>query len=268
MVKYFNLLMKTSLLKIWLIFNFSLICLQSQANSNLDSLKSVIENKSFSDSIRIVALKKIGFEFLEYSPDSTIAYLDKAMSLAQKKGIQSLIADTYDNKGWALITKGKYKPAIEELKKSLHVADQLHDERILASAYTNLGTAYLYLDYNKTALECYEKGLEFSKRINKLKMQSIVLLNIAIIYLDLGNHEKALKHFSEAEEILKKFPKRTKAYLYYNMGLAYEDKNDLDQAFYYFDSALKEAISANNLYLSGVVHSNLADFYIQVEKFI
>jgi len=236
--------------------------------------------------------------FLTASPDSIEArkslastYLGLNMSKEAVKEYETLLKNNnntfedWENYGKSLFLAENYKKIPEILSNAIKNAPDNPNLRIM------LATAYVNLNEKEKALNEFKTALKLDSSQINLKF------NIASLLDDLGKKDEAIEYYLA---YIKDMPDNSDAY--YNLGLIYQEKDDLKQSIamlnkvnelkqgdanvlkeigrnYYMDENFEEAINYYNdalkynqddpdlYYRIGLAYYLLNDYYQAIEHY-
>ena len=186
-----------------LLIIFLVVCISSYGQSALDSLYTVWQDKTQTDSVRITALSSyISKGYLRSKPDSALIIADTLIKFSRSKGNIKGAAIGLTYKGRVYYKKDDYEIALDLYQQSLDIYEELDDKAGIASIYNNFGSVYKNKDNNIQALNYYLKSLKIKEEMGaELVTQASTINNIALIYLDQGNHSKALEFAQRSHDI-------------------------------------------------------------------
>ena len=126
------------LLFVFLMSNFYL-----NAQINLDSLYSIWEDTSQTDSTRFIAYKDfIKKGFLESKPDSALLLAEELISFGEGKESQTLTAKGYDFQGDIYFHIGNYNAALKYYKASLDIFQKIGNKKEIATSNIRIGGTF------------------------------------------------------------------------------------------------------------------------------
>ncbi|WP_264565748.1 tetratricopeptide repeat protein [Flavobacterium sp. N3904] len=159
-----------------------------------------------------------------------------------------------------------YKKALAFEKKTT--------DTLLARVYSNIGSANLLkgnidicLDYQLKALKIYER---YPSNSGILKVYN----SIALVYFYQGDFAKALVKFNQVNSLLDKNiikdarkVNQIKGKLLNNIGIIYDNKNQMDLALEYFMQASTYSKKANDNENLSSVYSNMGIIYLKGKRY-
>jgi len=209
-----------------LVLVFIFFTASSQRNK-IDSLKAVL-NKAAIDTIKYETLHQLGILYALSHPDSSIAFEQPALLLAQKNN-------------W--------------------VNNQARSLNNMASFYTLIG------DY-ANSLQCYFKAVQSYERVGNTIGIIKINLNIGLTYSDKGENQQALSYFKQALKKLQQYApprelddkyRQLKVSVLSTTGLTYLFLHKLDSAEYYTMAAYQYALTIKNYNKMGEILIGLGD---------
>ncbi len=152
----------------------------------------------------IIAEKKLdkflslGWKYRSLKPDSSIAYLNRAVDFSVYLHSTSKIAKTYNYLGVVYKNLGKLDSAYMYFKKALDFANLANDSTQIAYALNNSGDYFLLRAQFFLALEHIFRADIIFKRMNNLRGRGYTQQHLGLVYLKLGEYEKAEEFFEES----------------------------------------------------------------------
>lgn len=226
-------------------FNISLLCLVlffcNRLNAqNLDSLWSVYNNTTKSDSVRLIAIRSITQQYMRNNPDSAIIAAQLQISLAQKQGNKKELAEANSFLGISYYYTGNYPASIRSHTEALKIYEELGLKGGIASSHNNIGILYFEQKNHETALKEFYASLKGYKELKDTVQIASISGNIGSVYYTMNRYTEALITNKDALYLLR----RSKADPYVianainNIGVAYQGLKNYSDAL----SAFKEAL--------------------------
>jgi tetratricopeptide (TPR) repeat protein len=162
--------------------------------SELDSLKQVVETMP-DDSTKGAVLVNIALVL--YSGEEAEVYAHRALALAKKLGIKSLIGRAYYAITWS--------HGYDEMDKKMAyfdstamIFDEIQDMDGLGLAYNV--NAIMHLEYGDpaTALISLQKAYDYFEKSNRKGRQAVILNNMGVCLNELNRPEEAIVNFKKA----------------------------------------------------------------------
>ncbi len=217
--------MKRILLTLLLLQLFSFA--ESQFLPNIDSVNLLVA-KSTSDSAKVFLFSNLSFTYSFLQVDSSIAYAQKAVSIAREMKYKAGEAAGMFSYGWALWASGNYDKAIEASLKALNLYKELKNDYKVIATYEELALIY-------GQAGDYEEALKYG-RLCKNLFESLIV----------------------SRKVLGVFP-------YTTMGSIFSQMNQIDSASFYLAKAYEWEKSEN--YLSGYTLDRLGTLETQKKNY-
>ncbi len=165
---------------------------------------------------------------------------NKALEIAEKLGLQDIVAGAYGNLGLIYRRRGELDKAEQMHNKALEIAERLGLQESIANQYAALGLVnYEKGDLNE-AEKMHLKGLEIEEKIGRLEGVARQSSNLGLIYQDRGELDKAEDMHNKSLEIDRKLGLlEGMASDYGNLGVMYRKRGDLDKAEEMYNKALQ-----------------------------
>ncbi len=161
----------------------------------------ILKSKELSEKInwdkgRAQVFNVLGLIYLSKSEyDSSIAYFDRVIEIADSFDLKSLKGRAYNNQSNVYSERSDYSKALDLLLKCLTIVEEIKDDKRVGSALTNIGIIYFYQEEYDTALLYYERALHIFKKSNDLNRMSYIYTNIGGVNANQGKFTKSLYHF-------------------------------------------------------------------------
>lgn len=212
-----------------------------QAQTNLDSLLTVWQDRNQSDSTRAVAFRHyIWNGFLFSQPDSASILAKKLVAFGREKNYLKARILGYDIQGIAWYLRGDYPQALRYYAQSLNFKEQLGDQKGIAATSNNIGLIYFNQGDYLRALDYYVQSLHLEEQIGNQKGVSLSLNNIGRIYNNLGDFSKALDYYKRSLNIKEELgDKKGVATTLNNIGIIFQYQHDYSKALEYHTRSLK-----------------------------
>ncbi|MFY0671932.1 MAG: tetratricopeptide repeat protein [Bacteroidia bacterium] len=213
------------------------------SQSKLDSLYTVWEDETKSDSIRAFAYNKyIRDGFLFSKPDSAFNLAEALLSYGINNNYPNAKALAYNIRGIVGYIQSDDVKALENYRRSLAIKEELGDQSGVAAGLNNIGIVYFKQGDNFKALEYYERSLAIREELGELAGVAQSLDNIGIIYNMQDDLVKALEYYRRALAIRESLrdeegdPKGMAINLD-NIGIIYSNHGNYTKALEYFEKS-------------------------------
>jgi adenylate cyclase len=231
---------------------------QGKGQTALDSLLSIWQDKTQSDSVRVRAFKIYIWDgFLFTNTDSAVSLSEELQDYSKERNYLSGIAESYNLRGIASSIKRDYPKALNYYQKAIKIDRKLGNAKSLAATQNNIGVIYFNQgDYTK-ALKYFENNIKTLEQANE-EITTVAYVNIGRIYSNQGNYERALEYFEKELRIQEEQKdKRRVANTLNVIGSVYADKKDSDLAEDYYRKSLELYQELNETRSVGKVLNNL-----------
>lgn len=179
-----------------------IICSSVSAQSKLDSLYGVWQDKTQADSTRTKAYKDyIWNGFLYSNPDTAIVLAQALLSYGEQHKYPKAKSMAYNLMGVYNRNKADYPKALEYYQRSLKIYQKIGDKKGNAHVIGNIGEIYQkHSDYPK-ALEYFQRSLKIREEIGDKRGIAFAMSNIGNIYQVQANYFKAVEYCKKALRI-------------------------------------------------------------------
>lgn len=218
------------------------LSLSLKAQTNIDSLYTVWQDKTQQDTTRLIAMYKFAWEGYVYSkPDSAYYYAQLQYDFAKSKGLQKHMAAALHLQGTSFYVKGDNTKALEYFHRSLKIREDINDESGISKSIGNIGLIYqVQGDYPK-ALVYHKRSLKVLEELDDKKNYANVLTNIGIIYYYQSDYPKALAYFKRSLKISEEIGNvKGINHSLSNIGAIYKEQGDFAKALEYFHRSLTQ----------------------------
>ncbi|MCB9359972.1 MAG: tetratricopeptide repeat protein [Flavobacteriales bacterium] len=257
----FNIPLYKSLLAII----FIVVSIILHAETSEKKLKNNLANaKGGKDSIFVFIDLSDHYRFTR--PEKGLVYAKKALLLSQK--VQDTMLMVKSANKLAILEKenNDNTSALRTILKSLNWAKELGKDTLIANTQLVAGHVYSNLQKVQSAIYNYKKCLKFFKSVNDSSGISYTYSGLGIVYYDNKKYDEALNNYLNAEIYWANNETALKADLWNNIGALYIEKNDFENARYYYNKALSFYKSENWLSEVSMVYYNLGELFLKENK--
>ena len=228
------------------------------AQTKLDSLYSVWQDKTKPDSTRALAYKNYIFkEFLYSNPDTASILADELIAFGKITNCPSAQADGLNIKGGSNSIRGNNPKAMDYYMQSLKIAEQLGDRKRMANALSNIGAVQNNQGDKLKALNYYIRSLKIQKQLGDKMGMAITLGGIGILYYEQGDSAKGLDYYTQSLNIREQLGDQLGIAIAHNsIGNLYMDHGNYPKALDHFTRALKNAEQHDSAII-GVLLNNI-----------
>lgn len=226
--------------------------------------------KSTTDSAQISVMKKLAVAYSSVDPEKKFYYANQYRLLAEKNGIDTLVADAYSDMGISYGIRGKMDSALYYFHQSFNKSKESNYVMGMGKSYSNIGFAYDRLDRKNDAVKNYEESLKIFRSVNYKRGISQNIINIGSLYYDLDEFKLADNYFRENLAIVKETPNNEIGLgnALFSLGNSSLKLSKLPLALDYYSKSL--AIRTKIGDLSGIALSNwgLGQLYVKKNDYV
>jgi len=186
-----------------IILSCILLCWTSSYSQNIrliDSLKASIK-QSAEDKRRFELLNDLAWEYRWASPDSTILYSKKALTLGRKLNLSKGLAESLNFIGVAYNYKGDRISAFESFDEALRVSVDQKDSAQIAHTNNNLGRLFFEQGLLSRSYEYFIRALSLFEAINDPSGLAYTYQSLAALYKLQHDYIKAESNYLKAYKI-------------------------------------------------------------------
>ncbi|MCK5169653.1 MAG: tetratricopeptide repeat protein, partial [Bacteroidales bacterium] len=195
----------------------------AQNRNTIDSLKTIVNNKKAKDTTVIHAYLELSFVYKNIDLDSALIYADLALKKSLKIDYKKGIADACRRKGITMINLSNYKLADSLLNMAIPFYSEINEQTGIMNCYIALSAVACYKEENRLVVDYSLKALKIAEEKNLIKKKGLIFNNIGIAYKNMGDYENAIKYELDALRIFSKFDdKRLTARCNINIGCLFE----------------------------------------------
>lgn len=250
--------------------------ISANAQTRLDSLHAIWQDKAQVDSVRAKAYYKYIWEgFLYSKPDSALVLAKNLVKYGEDHKYPKAKNFGYNIQGIVYKNKSEYSKAMEFQEKGLELYKKQNDKKNIASTLHNMAIIYRRTGNHKKALTYYNQSIEINQQINNQKGIANSLAGSGFIYNIQGNYPKAINCYNKGLRINEQLGDQSGiADFQINIGAIYFDQGDDTKALEYFNKGLNFYEDQGNQYrLSeilnniGLISQNQGDYYEALNYF-
>jgi tetratricopeptide (TPR) repeat protein len=238
-----------------------------EVNNVLDSSKyyyskaeNIITSVDESELDLWLQLKKVGLYRKQGNYSQAILKLDELLKTNQSKRDKIRLLNTL---GYFYKLIGDSQKSVKYFSDAITLSKDINDARLQAILYNNMGNSYALAQDFVMAKEYFSKGIEaFGEDSITVP---ILYNNLAKVYEQLGDEQKALEFYYKCLENIPERAHDNFAEVNINIGSIWLNRNQLDSAAYYGNTAFKHTmiIGENSL---EYIHTIFLLFQIEREK--
>ena len=162
-------------------FVFFSICLNAQ--NKLDSLYSVWQDNTQTDSIRTEAFKEYIWDgFLFDKPHTAFNMAEELVSFSKSNQYQKAEAEAYNIQGVSFWIRANYQEAVNYYQRSLKIREEIKDKKGISASLYNIGNIYIRQGNFRQALDYHQRSLKIEQEIDNKEGIALSLGIIGLIY--------------------------------------------------------------------------------------
>ena len=218
---------------------FTCFCINGQ--TNLDSLYSIWQDESQTDSSRVMAYRDYIYEGFIYSdPDTAFILCDEMAAFGNERNYPIGQAQALLLKGIVSYAKNDDSTALNYYTQSLKIYKQAGDQEGIANSLNKIGKLYIKQSNYPKALDYFNQSLAIGKQLDDQKGIAYCLNNIGNIYDYKGDNLKALDYHNQSLAIRKQIgDQKGIATSLNNIGIIYKQQGNYPKALDYYTQSLK-----------------------------
>jgi two-component system sensor histidine kinase UhpB len=231
--------------------SFASFTAYGQQPDNIDSLKNVLHEQK-EDTNKVKTLYYLSISYRLYHPDSSLAYAQQALKLAEILHYEMGIFWSMTGICGASILVGNYLLELEYAFKAFSLSKKLNTPRVrgfgngvMSDCYYNLGKYDSSLNYWREVMRIIEQWFP--------EEMYVAWGNLSRIYGGMNEPDSAILYAKKAYENIngdqrlnKYWQPRQVSATYTSLGDAFAGKAEYDSALFYYRTAI--SLSANNFW--------------------
>jgi PAS domain S-box-containing protein len=210
----------------------------------------------------IESLLLMGNFYKSTNSQLAIDYALKASKIAEEINDKEGIAKSFNLKGLACNTLGKFNEAREFQQNALSISENLNNQVLIAQCLINMGITYSLESNYAKATECYKKALVISEKTGNLMQIAACFRYLGIVYDYQGNHTLALEYQQKSLKICEESGDiYTATACYISIGIIYYNRGDYPKSLEQYMGALKNARETNDKRIVAICYVNIGEIY-------
>jgi signal transduction histidine kinase len=129
---------------------------------------------------------------------AALAFLLRALAIAEQSGDRARAADTLDRIGWVHYLAGRFDDALAFAERSLVLCDEIENRAGISEALNTIATIHYVTGDYSGALEKYTEALAIREEVGGSREIGGILDNIGLVHNALGEHSDALAYHRRA----------------------------------------------------------------------
>jgi len=242
---------------------------RAQDHKFIDSLRKIIPTKKDNDTMKILQMNSLAFEYSYIDLDSGKRIALKALELAEAIDYKRGKAGIYNTIGTIYHDQANYQKAVECFTTARKFSEQSNNKgmkHMSAVIYANLANTYESMGDFGNAKHYMFESLRIFRELKDSKRFTSCYLNIGILYFESGNTDSAMYYYNEAI----KFPSTNQginASVHTSIAKCHLSENRLEEAEKEMLIALDIIKDLNSDYYEASYSSSLGEIYIKQGKY-
>ena len=219
------------------------------------------------DTLEIKKLNKQGLDSRFTSPQQTVNYASRALSLAKDADYKKGMGEAYRVMGVGYYYLNQTVKAIDSYLTALNCFVQAHDLRGQGQVYNNIGILFRDNDY-EASLHYLNESLAIAQKLSDNQLIARADMNIGSVYYRKGSYYQALNYYNKSNALF--ITLKDSANLIQclqNKGVVYYNLNQFAIAGQLLNEANREAKELDLNETVASIDLTLAALYIAESKF-
>ncbi len=180
---------------------------------------------------------RASFHIYNEEDDLALELAKSALEMAKACGDKALLADVHSTLGVALSYKGEYAEALKAHTEADRLAREIDDVEMQAVSTQEMASIYASMDDVDKSKELMFRAARLYQSIGAEMRYAVCITDICADFLASGQPDSVLHYLPEAGAIFKGKHQIGEAMVAYNMGDAYMQKGEYENALNYYDQA-------------------------------
>jgi signal transduction histidine kinase len=235
---------------------------KAHSDKLIDSLFNQL--RKVEDTTRIDIFNKIAEVYWASSFDSSLMFATHALSLAEKSGDKTRIANSLNMTGNAYYLLSDFTKSLDYYQRALKIRQKLGDSNDIARSLNNIGAVHLQTHNYETALDYFNKALQIYSGLGKDEIVLTLTNNIGGLYLEQEEFEKALEYLKKAYDLAIEINDEKMIIIALNnMGEVEGSLNQYDKALEYYVEAQQISEKVHDINSLATILLNTGDIYVK-----
>jgi signal transduction histidine kinase len=236
---------------------------KAHSDKVIDSLFKLLRNVE--DTARIDLFNEIAEVYWSRSFDSSLMFATHALSLAEKSGDKTRIANSLNMTGNAYYLLSDLTKSLDYYQRALKMRQELGDSNDIARSLNNIGAVHLQTHNYEIALDYFNKAVQIYSGLGKDEIVLTLTNNIGGLYLEQEEYEKALEYLKKAYNLaLEINDEKMIIIALNNMGEVEGSLNQYDKALEYYSQAQQLSEKIHDFNSLATILLNTGDIYVKI----
>ena len=230
------------------------------AMENYNKAKLLFETLADTSSLMLVKGNIGNIAYHQGDYEKALPIYEEMLNWGYENDSKKLIARYLGNIGRVYLKKGNYPDALRNYYKS---GDMLDNKSEQANLYNDIGLIYLNLRMFEQSLYFFEKGLDLYEKIGNKRQMGMIHTNICKQYIFENNLEKARFHIQKALLFYEESGTKSIGNLLQNLAIVHLKQEEYDSAVLNLKKAVEVALELDQKNILGSSYSNLGTAYFE-----
>lgn len=236
-------------------------------NKIIDSLKLVL-SKQQPGIKKVNCLNDIGWEIMNYNPDTAIILSKQALAISKKLNLVKGIRDSYAQLGTYYRIIGDYTKSLSHLLQALKIDEELKDEEGMAIRYSRIAIVYENIDNFKAALNYYFKALKIDIKTGDPNNIASDYCGIGTVYDELNKYDTSLHYYNKALTLVQKCGNiEFEANCLANIGIVHAKQQKYEKALECYLKCQKISEQIGDKYRYAADLGNIGSIYLEMKQY-
>ena len=207
-------------------------------NIKIDSLRAELLNHKEQDSTRVNLLNALAFSYFSSDIPKSLDYLDEADTIAKSIHFKKGKARSIYIRGVTESIQSNFDKALWYYDEALNLYESINFKKGIANCYNAMGITLKNKGELRKSISYIKKAIRIEEEIGSDNL-SASLINLGSAYTDLGEFDEAISPLKKALSIAKKDGNEQRiAYSLNNLGTIYTDQGNYPLALEYYKESL------------------------------
>lgn len=193
--------------------------------------------------------------------------IEQGLNLSIENNNLTFKAEFLRKKAFRLQLKGMYSDATMVVNQALEVAENSEDNRLIAETLLTRAEVQISIQNNELALQDVEEAIRVFKENNDFLNLSLSYNLLALIYQSLGDLDNSIKYFKEGILVEGSVLSMNQVIYHYNIGNAYEEKNEFENAIKHFKISRDMSKAVNDNSIENFINFSMAEIYLEKNNY-
>ena len=237
-------------------------------NTEIDSLKGILDSNSVHDTIRLNVMIELCSQLKSKDPEAALRYGNTAINKAKYLNYDDQTARALSIVGVVHWQMGEFGVAMNYLHEARNVHSKNDNQIGIAITLTNIGLIYSDQSHYEKALEYFFEALRIFEEYDYIRGLAPVYNNIGLVYQQQGDYGLSEEYHNLSLEIKQKIDDvKGMAFSYNNLGIINKLREDYNTAINYFQRALEIREDLEDTREMAITYTRMGNLYIITKNY-